>query len=239
MFIKRNTFLSLVSYTIPVYCSSKESNPRGYLLSFTCAEARDLAFSLAKLSCPLLVFSFESYLFICTALLGLCCAQGIFRCHMWDLVPRPGMEPGWAPCIGSSESQLSDHQGSPKGGILWKLCCALHSSQNWAFAHQVTSSHLESRSKKIWSYHEIKCRPTPNSIHGQRWLCLQVTLNDQTVWPLPFWVLFAVSFFTDASGHNKDWVTLAISLACMYCWSSLAKLSSGSWLHMSSSLYAS
>ena len=34
---------------------------------------------------------------------------------MWDLVPRPGIEPG-PPCIGSVESYPLDHQGSPCPG---------------------------------------------------------------------------------------------------------------------------
>ena len=78
IFIKRNIFLSLVSYTIiPVYSSSKESNQKRYFLSFTYTEARDLAFSLAKLSCPLNLFI---YLFIYMALLGLSCVHRSFRC---------------------------------------------------------------------------------------------------------------------------------------------------------------
>ena len=36
---------------------------------------------------------------------------------MWDLVPRPGLEPQ-APCIGSAESYPLDHQGSPLPDVL-------------------------------------------------------------------------------------------------------------------------
>ena len=34
------------------------------------------------------------------------------RCGMWDPVHRPGNKPG-PPCLGSMESWLLDHQGSP------------------------------------------------------------------------------------------------------------------------------
>ena len=43
--------------------------------------------------------------------LGVACGLLIVA-GMWDLVPRPGIEPR-AYCIGSMESYLLDHQGSP------------------------------------------------------------------------------------------------------------------------------
>ena len=47
----------------------------------------------------------DSYLLLYLAVSGL-------NCGMQDLVPRPGTQ-SWAPCIGSMEPQLLDHQRSP------------------------------------------------------------------------------------------------------------------------------
>ena len=49
------------------------------------------------------------------------------NCSMWDLVPRPGIEPG--PCIGSSESQPLDHQRNPPAFLFSKAL--LSNTHNW------------------------------------------------------------------------------------------------------------
>ena len=59
------------------------------------------------------VFALNMYVFIWLHWV-LAVAHGIFSGGLReDLVPWPGIEP-WTPCIGNTESQPLDHQGSPK-----------------------------------------------------------------------------------------------------------------------------
>ena len=75
-------------------------------------------------------FKKNIYLFIwlCQVLV----ASGIFSCSMWDLQLRHvgssslTRDQTWAPCIGSTESQLLDHQGSPSLILIIKILSAYY-----------------------------------------------------------------------------------------------------------------
>ena len=50
------------------------------------------------------------------------CGMKTLSCGIWDLVSRPGIEPGPA-AFGSMESQPLDRQGSPKKFLLFCTFC--------------------------------------------------------------------------------------------------------------------